>query len=76
MSARFLNEFSEIFEVSPDEMGSNFKFNADLHWDSLAIVSTIALIDEHFNITVKADDFVSCKTFEELTRMIEAKVIR
>lgn len=73
MNEAFLTEFSEIFEVSPSEMVSSFEFEADLHWDSLAIVSTIALIDEHYNITVKADDFVTCKNFRELASMIEAK---
>ncbi len=36
---------AEIFEVEPSQVGPNTPL-ADYQWDSLAIVSTIALVDE------------------------------
>ncbi len=51
----FLADFAELFELSRGELNESFVFQNHSLWDSLAIVSTIALIDEHFNLTIAGD---------------------
>ncbi|MCD6048467.1 MAG: acyl carrier protein [Gammaproteobacteria bacterium] len=35
-------------------------------WDSLAIVSTIAMLEHHFNVEVSGEEIESCQTFGDI----------
>ena len=40
------------------------------HWDSLAVLSTIALIDQELGITVDAGSLESCRSVGELLDVV------
>ena len=42
-----------------------------VEWDSLAVISTIALIDDYFHITVSTEDLRACKSLAGLFALIE-----
>jgi acyl carrier protein len=62
---------ADIFEVEPDEIRSDTPL-ADLSWDSLAMVSTIALFDELYGAEVKIDDLKACRTVGDLEALASA----
>ncbi|QGQ98477.1 acyl carrier protein [Paenibacillus psychroresistens] len=71
----FINEFEE--NVVFVEVGSlNVEsILADIEeWDSMATVATIALIDEHFDITLKAEKLTSCLTLGDIIALIQHKL--
>jgi acyl carrier protein len=41
------------------------------HWDSLAMVSFIALADEHFEVAVSPRLFANCNTVDDLLGLIK-----
>lgn len=66
---------AEILEVEPGDLTRDFAL-ADATWDSMAVVSTIALIDELYDETVSADALSDCTTvgdIEDLAKQAQAK---
>lgn len=71
--AAFLEDLANLFEVDTSELKENYELNED-NFDSIAVVSTIALIDEHFEVTVKGKELSNVKTIGEILCLItEAK---
>jgi acyl carrier protein len=68
MSA-FYEGLAEIFEVEAEEITPQFDLVAH-NWDSLAIISTIALIDECFNEMVDGSALMKCVVVADVERLI------
>tara|TARA_B100000242_G_scaffold251227_1_gene192927 strand:+ start:332 stop:556 length:225 start_codon:yes stop_codon:yes gene_type:complete len=44
----------------------------DLGWDSLAIITTIAIFDELFEITLDVEKLKNCKTLKDVLQLSES----
>ncbi len=67
----FLREMAEILEedtVSPDAELTDFE-----SWDSLAVLSVVALGDAQFDVNMSAQEINESKTVEDLYHRIVAK---
>ena len=63
---------AEILEIDKTQCNSDIDLAAGgADWDSLAVISTIALIDELFNFTVSGQALGDCKTVADIERLIE-----
>ena len=71
MSA-FYEGLAEILEVDLELVSSSLPLEEGA-WDSLAVVSTIALIDEVFDETVNAEALADCKTVVDIEALIGDK---
>ena len=63
--SNFYEELAEILELEPSEVTPELRLE-DTAWDSLAVVSTIALIDELYDVAVSADALNNCETVGEI----------
>lgn len=62
---------AEIFEVNVTEISSEFDLNgADAPWDSLAIVSTIALVDDCFNVMLDGQSLIECNYVMDIEALV------
>lgn len=68
--SEFRNELAEILEREPDEVTPELRLDST-SWDSLAVVSTIALIDELYDEAVSADALNDCETVGDIEKLIE-----
>jgi len=68
----FLEQMAEVLQVTPEELTPDFELN-EVNFDSLALISTISLVDEHFEITLNVDKLMSCKSIQELLNLIAEK---
>lgn len=66
----FLDDLAETLDINREDLKLESKFE-DINWDSLSIISSIALIDEHFNKSISASQISECSSIEELIRIIE-----
>jgi len=64
-----LEGLPEILEVDRGSLSPEFLL-ANGNWDSVAILSTIALIDSSYGITVSADELWECKTIDDIRELI------
>lgn len=73
--AAFLADMAEIIEVDdPSELTDDFALGADTNWDSMAVVATIAAIDEHFDVRVPGEALRNCGSIGELLQIIAGRV--
>lgn len=68
--SEFYEGLAEIMEVDVSELSPEYEFGES--WDSLAIVSTIALIDEIYDKAVDIQLLQECKTVADIENLIEA----
>lgn len=67
----FKNNLAEILETDSVEMDQELaSFES---WDSLAILSIIALTDDSFGVTLNAEEINNAKTIGGLIGLIESK---
>jgi acyl carrier protein len=63
-----LAEILDVEEVKPENVLKDFD-----GWDSLAILSLLAMADAKYGVSVKAEEIRAVVTAEDLARLIEAK---
>ena len=63
-----LAEILDIEEVKPENVLKDFD-----GWDSLAILSLLAMADAKYGVSVKAEEIRSVVTAEDLARLVETK---
>lgn len=71
----FLALLEEIIEADKDTLSGNEFINDIDGWDSLAVVSFIAMIDENFGVTLPAQKISEAKTIQDLINLLGDKII-
>ena len=71
----FLDGLAEILEISAAEATPALDLTKQA-WDSLAVVSAIALIDECYGVTVDGAALAKCTTIKEVQDLVAAKAGR
>lgn len=70
--SEFYKGMAEILEVEESQISKDFDLDAgDAAWDSLAIVSTIALIDEIYSKTLDGKCLTECKSIGDIEELIK-----
>jgi acyl carrier protein len=68
---KFYEGMAEIFEVEPQQVDAQFDLAATGAWDSLALVSTIALVDDCFNVMLDGASLSACATVGDIEALVE-----
>ncbi len=68
----FYEGLAEVFEIDAAEIAPEFDLVAH-NWDSLAIVSTIALADDCFGVLLNGQALGNCRTVADLEALIAAQ---
>jgi len=69
---KFYKGMSDIFEVELTEISEEYILNEN-NWDSLAIISTIALVDNCYGLILSGNDLYNCKNIGDIIKLIEKK---
>jgi acyl carrier protein len=70
--SEFYEGMSEIFEVDVNLISSEFELHSsEAAWDSLAIVSTIALVDDCFGVLLEGKALGLCNKISDIEKLIE-----
>lgn len=67
--SEFYEGLAEILEVDVENITPELRLE-DTPWDSLALVSTIALIDEIYDEALSADALNNCETVGDMEALI------
>lgn len=62
-------EILEVDSVTANDILENFEC-----WDSLTILSIIALVDENYTVTLSAADVINARTIGGLEELIKGKI--
>ena len=70
----FINSFKEALEMeSHREVNMSVLFKELKEWDSLAILSLIATLDEEYEVELESEDLETLSTVEDLYRFVKSK---
>jgi len=70
--AEFLGLLDEITEAKPGTVKGTEQLTELEGWDSLAVVSFIAVVDEHFGVTLSAEKLQKCRSVDDLVSLLPA----
>lgn len=57
---------AEVLECAKEELSEASRFREHESWDSLAHLSTVAMVDEKFGVVLRAEEFKGIHTIAEL----------
>ena len=66
----FLSKLADALEVEVNTLSIDTRLSS-LDWDSLAIISTIALVDECLGKVLSAEKIAECQTIGDIVRLGE-----
>ena len=70
---QFINLFAEALEKE-DPIEATDEFRNYEEWDSLAVLSIIAMIKQNFDITIPRQEFENLRTISDLHTFIQSKI--
>ncbi len=72
-SDAFLNNMLEVFDNEVDNLTLECEFKQLDVWDSLASVTTVAMIYAEYDIQVSGNELLACNSLAELMSVIQEK---
>ena len=69
-TAQFLELMQDTLDLET-ELTLDVKFRELDEWDSLAYLSTIAMIDDEYDVVINANEFKSLETLGDIVKAIE-----
>ncbi len=70
----FLSELAEVLEVEVSELDRDYKLDENDNWDSLALISVIVMVDEHFKVSLSNDALRNCNRVEDIVNLIHERM--
>ena len=70
--SEFYEGMAEILEIDPQDVTPDLDLTEE-NWDSLAVVSTIALIDDVYDVMVSPERLAECKTVGEIEKLVASE---
>ena len=64
----------ELLENEPGVITGNEVLTQLPKWDSLAVIGFIAVLDQHFSVSVPAAQILGCKTVDDLAGLVGDKL--
>ena len=71
---KFIENFEEAVEdIEPGSLTAETAYRELEEWDSLAVLTVIAMVDAEYNVRLKADALKSCETLEALFALVSSR---
>lgn len=71
----FIKNFINQFDEEPNvEVTLQTKFRELDDWSSLVALSVMAMIDDEYDVQIKADEMRNAETIEDLIRIVESHI--
>jgi acyl carrier protein len=67
----FLSKIASILEV--EKVSESDEFKSFPQWDSLSVLSVIALLDANYGINLRAADFGTIKSIGDLWKLVQSR---
>lgn len=68
---QLLNIVEESLELDADELTGEESLADMEEWDSMAVISLIALVDETFEITLEPEQIMESETVNDIIKLID-----
>jgi len=72
MEQKFVDLFKETLEIEDREISLTDEFRGFDEWDSLALLSVIAMIDEEYDVIIESYAFQKLQTVGDIYNYIQS----
>lgn len=69
----FIENVKDQFEDAPETFGVDTKFRELEDWSSLVSLSIIAMVDDEYDVVIKASDIKNVETVGQLYELVNSK---
>ncbi len=69
----FIANFADAVEIEPDKISESTQFKDLDKWDSLCILSVIAMVDQIYEVTLGGEDLESANTIKDVILIIKSR---
>lgn len=69
----FVDNINDAFELRSDPMSLDTEFQSLEAWDSLASVSTIAMVYAHYDVEVSGDELLACERVSDILALVQQR---
>jgi acyl carrier protein len=66
----FLLLLDELLELEPGTVKGSESLDSFAGWNSLGIISFMALVDEHFSVSLQPKQIAGCATIDDLVELL------
>ncbi len=70
---QFLRRVEEALAAPKDSLAETNRLEDLEGWDSIGILAVIAVIDEHYGVTLGAEAIANCQTLADLALRVESE---
>lgn len=67
----FVNQVEAALNVPEGSIQEGCRLQALNEWDSMGILTLIAVIDKHYDVNLDPSSLAECKTIDDLARLVE-----
>jgi acyl carrier protein len=71
---QFAEQFADAIEVSRESIDAGTEFKKLEVWDSLCVLTIIAMVDTNYSITVGGNDLETASTVGDLYEIVKSRV--
>jgi acyl carrier protein len=72
--SEFLLLLDELLELEPGRLTGSETLDSLEGWNSLAVISFMALVDEHLNISLEPQQIAGCLTIADLVGLLSGRI--
>lgn len=69
----FYAKIDDLLEIPAGTVNGSTKLSEIAQWDSLAVISFIAMVDSDYGVSLPAKEIAGCVTFDNLAALIDGK---
>ena len=66
LDTKLLNKLCEILQVPDGSLTGQEELQSLENWNSLAVLGYMALVDEHYGVTLSPEKVMACRTVNDL----------
>ena len=71
---QFVSKLEEVLETSPGKLADIENLGDISEWDSLAVISLIAMVDTDYSVSISGKEILVCVTIDDLYTLVACKV--
>ena len=71
MENKLVEIIAEALEIDKSVAVNDLKLDPEDNWDSIALLSVIASIDEEFDIQLDGDKLAECRSISDILKLLE-----
>ena len=71
MENKLIEIVAEALEIDQDDARNDLILDPEDNWDSIAMLSVIASIDEEFDVQLDGDELAACKSLSQILNLLK-----